>query len=139
MNPEHEVNLAQVKEKITADPFARHLDMRFLEVRPGYALVEMAVPDWLCNFHGGAHGAAIFAVADVAFSAASNAGGTVAVALSVTITYLQAPPPGAVLTAEAAEESEGRRTRLYRVKIRDEKNNLIAIFEGLVYRKGEHR
>lgn len=72
MNPEDEVSLVQVKEKITADPFARHLDMRFLEVRPGYAVVEMAVSDSLCNFLGGAHGAAIFAVADAAFGAASN-------------------------------------------------------------------
>jgi len=138
VHPDNQL-IAQVKEKIMADPFARHLNMRFLEVRPGYARVEMVVPDYLCNFHGGAHGAAIFSVADVAFSAASNAGGTVAVALSVTITYLQAPQPGAILTAEAGEESEGRRTRLYRVKVKDEKNNLIAIFEGLVYRKGEHR
>lgn len=137
MNLGDEASQGQVKEKITADPFARHLDMRFLEVRPGYAVVEMAVSDSLCNFLGGAHGAAIFAVADAAFAAASNAEGTTAVALSVTITYVQAPPPGAVLTAEAVEETKGRRTRLYRVKVRDEKNNLIAVFEGLVYRKGE--
>lgn len=126
-----------MQEKIRSDPFADHMEMRFNVVRPGYALVEMPVPDHLCNFHGGAHGAAIFAVADVAFSAASNAGGTTSVALSVTITYIKAAAPGSILTAEAVEESAGNRTRLYRVRVVDDKDNLIAIFEGLVYRKGD--
>lgn len=124
-----------VKEKITADPFARFLGARFLEVRPGYAVVEVKVPEHLCNFHGIAHGGTIFALADIAFSAASNAGGTAAVALSVNINYLKAVPPGAVLRAVAREENQGNRTRLYRIQVVDQDQDTVAIFEGLVYRK----
>jgi len=126
-----------LKEKILADPFARFLGARFLEVAPGYAVVEAKIPEHLSNLHGSAHGGVIFALADIAFSAASNAGGTVAVALNASINYLKAVPPHSTLTAIAREESQGNRTRLYRIKIVDEQENTVAWFEGLVYRKKE--
>jgi len=122
---------------IMSDPFAGRLGIRFREVRPGYALVEMPVAAHLCNPQGAVHRAAVFTAADVAFSAASNAGGTAAVALSVTINYLNFPAVGSVLTAEAVEESTDPKMRLYRVKVVDEKNEPVALFEGLVYRREE--
>jgi len=125
----------EIKERITGDPFARFLGARFLEIAPGYAVVEIKVPEHLCNFHGIAHGGTIFALADIAFSAASNAGGAVAVALSATINYLKAVPPGATLRAVAREENQGNKTRLYRIEVVDQNHDLVAVFAGLVYRK----
>jgi acyl-CoA thioesterase len=128
---------SEIVKKICADPFARFLGARFLEIAPGHAVVEMDIRENLCNFHGTAHGGAIFALADIAFSAASNAGGTPAVALNVSINYLKAVFSGSTLRAVAQEESQGWRTRLYRIHVLDENKNLVAVFEGLVYRKTE--
>lgn len=125
----------EVAKRISADPFALFLGARFLDVEPGYAVVELEVRENLCNFHGTAHGGVIFALADIAFSAASNAGGTPAVALNVSINYLKAVSPGSTLRAVAREESRGRRTRLYRIHVLDENRDVVAVFEGLVYRK----
>lgn len=125
----------EIVKKIGNDPFAHFLGARFLAVEPGYAVVELEVREDLCNFHGTAHGGIIFSLADIAFSAASNAGGTPAVALNVSINYLKAVSPGSTLRAVAREESQGRRTRLYRIHVLDENRNVVAVFEGLVYRK----
>lgn len=127
----------EVVKRITSDPFARFVGARFVEVEPGHAVVELPVQEHLCNFHGIVHGGTIFALADIAFSAASNAGGTPAVALNVSINYLKAVPPGSTLRAVAKEESQGRRTRLYRIYVLDENRDTVAVFEGLVYRKTE--
>ena len=52
-----------------------------------------------------AHGAAVFALADYAFAAASNSHGITAVALNVSISYIKAVECGAKLTATATEIS----------------------------------
>lgn len=125
----------RVYEKIASDSFARSLGVQFLEIRPGYARVSVKVRDDMVNFNGLTHGAVVFAVADVAFSAASNSHGQVAVALNVNITFLKATASGARLTATAVEEKLTRKTGLYRITVEDEEGDLVAVFEGLVYRK----
>ena len=70
------------------------------------------------------------------FAAASNFHGTVALALNVNISFLKATRDGAVLTAVAREESLTRKTGLYRLEVRDESGELVALAEGLAYRRG---
>ena len=76
-----------------------------------------AVPEML-NHQGTPHGGVIFSLADVAFGAACNArGGGAWVALSMTISFLAAAPPGARLVAEARERRHGRRAGFYDVEV----------------------
>ena len=88
------------------------------------------------NAVGSVQGGAIFTLADFAFAAASNAHGTVAVGINVNITYLKGVRSG-ILTAEAREVALNPKLGSYTVDIRDETGALIAVFQGLVYRKGE--
>jgi len=125
----------EIKEKIFADPCAKLLGVKFLELKPGYAKVSMPVREDMLNFHGTTHGGIIFALADVAFSAASNSHGQLAVALNVNITYLKATSSGNTLIATGVEEKVTRKTGLYRITVEDEMGHLIAVFQGLVYRK----
>jgi len=55
------------------------------------------------NMFGMAHGGAIFSLIDAAFEVASNAHGTMAVALNMNVHYLAPPEKGTRLTAEAQE------------------------------------
>jgi len=119
------------------DQFARLLGIQLLEVRPGYSRAAMQITPLMLNGHGLPHGAAIFALADLAFAAAGNSHGQTALALSMDIHFLRSPNPTARLTAEAVEVHRGNRTALYRITVQDDQNNLIAELHGMAYRKKE--
>lgn len=129
--------MAGIAEKVRLDPFSGKAGIVLLEIRPGYAKTAMAVSEDMMNFNGVTHGAAVFAVADAAFAAASNSHGKVALALNINISYLKATRAGAKLTAAAAEENLTKRTALYRITVHDDENDLVAVAQGLVYRKNE--
>jgi len=129
------MDLDRIFQHISQDPFARFLGIELLELRQGYSKVSMTVREHMLNFHGILHGGVVFALADVAFAAASNSHGRTAVALNVNIHYLAAVPLGTHLYAEATEESLGRRIALYRLSVTTEEGNPVALCHGTVYRK----
>jgi len=108
-----------------------------LDLDDGYSKVEMKFTPDMENIFGFVHGGALFALIDEAFETASNSHGTVAVALSMNITYVSSPSPGSSLIAEAREFTRTQRTAVYDIKLFDDRNNPIASCQALVYRKGE--
>ena len=70
------------------DSACQALDMRVLEVRSGYARMDMAVTEKMVNGHGTCHGGYIFTLADSAFAYACNSHGQRAVAQHCTVTYV---------------------------------------------------
>lgn len=131
------MNLDQIFQHISQDPFARFLGIELLELREGYSRVAMTVEEHMLNFHGIPHGGVIFSLADAAFAAASNSHGQTAVALNVSMNFLAAVPVGTRLYAEGTEESLGRRTALCRLAVTTDDGTLVALGHGLVYRKQE--
>lgn len=116
------------------DLFAKHCGMELLEVEPGYAKGRMKIEGFLLNGVQIVHGGAIFTLADFVFAAASNARGTVAVAINGNIQFIKAVSEG-YLYAEAKENALNPKLGNYTVNITNEKNEIIAIFQGMVYRK----
>ena len=105
-------------------------------VAPGHSRVVLTVTEQMTNFHGITHGGLVFALGDLAFAAASNSRGQVAVALNVNICFLNPSKVGDRLVAEATEVNLGGRTGLYEITVVEEKTNtLIARSQDLVYRK----
>jgi acyl-CoA thioesterase len=125
----------QIFQRIRQDPFAGFMGIELLELREGYSKVAFTVGEHMLNFHGIPHGGAIFSLADVAFAAASNSYGQVAVALNVNISFLATVPVGTRLYAEATEENLSRRTALYRLAVTTEDGAPVALCHGTVYRK----
>ncbi len=123
-----------LKERFEAEPFAKKLGIRLLELKEGYALVEMKVSEEHENIFGYAHGGAIFALIDAAFELASNSRGIVSVALSMNVTYTSPAKQGDVLRAEAREINTTRKTGLYEIKVRNQDARLVASCSALVYR-----
>ncbi|MHB9094750.1 MAG: PaaI family thioesterase [Eubacteriales bacterium] len=119
------------------DRFARMAGIEVNEVRLGYARVTMKVEDKHLNSVDITHGGAVFTLADMAFALASNSHGQVSLALNMSINFLKATELGAVLTAEATEDKLTNRTGLYRLTVTDETGDMVALAEGLVYRKKE--
>lgn len=116
------------------DRFAEHSGIELVAVEPGHAVTRLAVEPWHMNAIGVVQGGAIFTLADFAFAAASNSHGTVAVGVNASITF-QSAARGGVLTAEAREVGSNPKLASYTVEVKDDAGRLVAIFQGLVYRK----
>ncbi len=122
------------RQLIDADRFARFTGVELLEMGDGRAVTRLEIKDHHRNGLGVVQGGALFTLADVAFAAASNSRGQVAVALNVGITFAKAGTNG-TLTAEASEESRGPKVGSYRIHVRDESGDLLVTFQGLAYIK----
>ena len=93
----------------------------------------MKVTEKMLNAVGITHGAVTYALADFAFAVASNSHGQVAVALNAQIHYPAPSRLGDTLVATATEETRGRRTAIYRIKVRRSDNTLVGLFTGTVF------
>jgi acyl-CoA thioesterase len=118
------------------DRLGKLLGIELLEVKKGYAKTKVEIRDCHLNGVGVVHGGTIFALADIAFAAASNSHGTIALAIHVDISYLKGVTEG-TLYAEAKEVSCNAKLGSYDIKVTNEKDELIAIFQGMAYRKKE--
>lgn len=116
------------------DRFAAHSGIELLEIVEGRAKAKMPIQDCHRNGVGTVHGGAIFTLADLVFAAASNSYGTVAVAINAGIWFVKAAKDG-VLYAEAREVSQNPKLAVYAIEVTDDAGDLIAKFEGMVYRK----
>ena len=97
----------------------------------------MDISDEHLNGIGTVHGGALFTLADFTFAVAANSHGRVTVAINANISYMKAVSRGK-LTAEAREISLNPKLATYTIDIIDEDGELIAIFQGLAYRKREN-
>jgi acyl-CoA thioesterase len=116
------------------DAFAALLGMEFVEASEGSAAVRMKIGDVHLNSVGTVHGGVVFSLADAAFAVASNSHDQVAVAINASISYVKAAT-GGVLTARAVEQSLNPRLATYAIDVRDGEGDLVASFQGMVYRK----
>jgi acyl-CoA thioesterase len=127
-------SLEPLKQCLAKDYFAQHCHIELLAVSPGQARAKMTLQPLHWNGLGMAQGGAIFTLGDFAFAAASNSHGTVAVAINVSITFMKAAVTG-TLWAEARELSRNFKLGSYTVDIKDDQGELVAVFQGLAYRK----
>ncbi len=111
-------------------PFVQELGIRTVSISEGDVRVAMDAGDKL-NAVGGAHGGAVFTLADQAFALASNLEAWPQVALVASINYLR--PGKGMLEAVARKTSETNRMSLYEVKVFDD-GELIAVFQGTGYK-----
>ena len=118
------------------DKFAGRADIELLSISPGSARAKMTLGPNHMNGYGTVQGGAIFTLADLAFAAASNSYGTVAVAVNVSISFLKAARTG-TLWAEARENSKNFKLGSYTVEVKDDAGDLVAVFQGMAYRKSE--
>jgi acyl-CoA thioesterase len=125
-----------MKRFFKKDKFAERANVELLSVSPGTARAKMTLHSHHLNGYGTVQGGAIFTLADFAFAAASNSHGQVAVAINVSITFMKAGKAG-TLWAEAREVSKNFKLGSYTVEVKDDAGELVAVFQGLAYRKSE--
>ena len=128
--------MASLQRFFQNDKFAERSNIELLSVSSGAARAKMTLHPHHLNGYGTVQGGAIFTLADFAFAAASNSQGTVAVAINVSITFMKAGQTG-TLWAEAREISRNFKLGSYTVEVKDDQGDLVALFQGLAYRKSE--
>lgn len=125
----------QIAEFFANDRFAHENGIKLVAVRQGFAQAEMTVGPRHLNAVGIVQGGALFTLADLAFAAASNSHGVVAVSCQADITCFKAVTSGR-LTAVAEEISRTRKLSTCVIRITDEAGTLVALFKGVAYIKG---
>ena len=120
-----------VADFLAGDTAARTLRITVSTVAPGAVTAHMTIRAEMLNGHGSAHGAALFAVADIAFAMACNSHGSPAVGRSCSIEYLAPAFAGDAVTATAVERSVVGRGGIYDVAVtRDADGRLLAELRG---------
>ena len=123
-----------VKELISKDQFAAHSGIELVEVSEGSAVAKMEIQPYHLNGVGIVQGGAVYTLADLALAAAANSRDRTAVGLTSHIAYFKAESSGA-LFAKAVEVSLHHTVATYRVDVTNEDGELVASFEGTVYRR----
>ena len=116
------------------DKFAKFIGIELQDVGVGTAKARLELNENHMNGVGVVHGGAIYTLADLAFAAAVNSKGRVAVAINCTISYIKAPK-GKFITAEAWEVAENHTLASFSINVSDENGEVIAVFSGMAYKK----
>ena len=110
--------------------FENHLGVEIIDLDEGYSKLAMRVQDFMLNGHGTCQGGATFAFADTAFAYACNGRNVPTVGYSCDITYIKPAFMNDILTATGTEVDLSKRNGIYNVEVRNQKNDLIALFVG---------
>ena len=134
--PSDEQRLAErvVSTMMRADAMSQWLGIEILEVAPRRCTCRLTVRDDMVNGFGVAHGGIAFALADSAFAFACNTHGHITVSIENSVTYPAPIRPGDVLTAAAAEEAASNRLGYYRVEVRNQHDEIVALFRGTAFK-----
>lgn len=124
-----------IREFFKRDKFAELAGIELLEISPGSAKARMKIGPQHLNGVNIVHGGAIFTLADLVFAAASNSHGTVAVAINASISFIKASPAGTTLFAQGREIACNPKLATYSIDVTNETGEVIAVFQGMVYRK----
>jgi acyl-CoA thioesterase len=130
------VDSEKIKSYFKNDRFAAMAGVEILETGEGYCRAKLEIKEEHLNAANVVQGGAIFTLADLAFAVASNSRGQLALAVNVNISFLKGKSSG-TLFATASELTDPKRIGAYDVLVTDENNELVARFNGLVYRKNE--
>jgi acyl-CoA thioesterase len=122
---------------LARDEFSRWLGLEVVELAPGRCLCRMTVREEMVNGFGVAHGAIAYALADSALAFAANTNGRITMSIENGISYPAPVLPGDALTALCSEERASYRVAFYLVRVTNQRDELVAMLRGTVYRTSE--
>ncbi len=120
------------------DPFSQWLGIKMQENQGSFPSLEMEVRKEMVNGFGIAHGGITYALADSALAFASNSKGKQSLSVDTSISHIQKCEIGDLLSTETEEIYCGNKTALYKIVIRNQKDEPVAYFKGTVYRTSKN-
>jgi acyl-CoA thioesterase len=137
MKPTDDIEL--IRSLYDGDAFARQLGIQLDELGDDYVCMHMNVTEQMLNLYGMPHGAAIYALADAAFSVLANNRNNISVALDCTITYHNRPSIGRDLYVKGSTLAVSKRIGSYLFDVYAEDNGRrvpVATMKGTAFRTG---
>lgn len=120
------------------DAFSKWMEIEIVKAEPGFVKISMKIRKDMTNGFGICHGGITFAFADSALAFASNSRGSIAVALENNVNYTKKVEVGDTLFAETEEIQNGKTIGVYKVKVTNQHEELVADFRGTVFKNGSH-
>lgn len=96
----------------------------------GQAIATMLIRDDMVNGFDVCHGGLVFTLADTAFAFACNAYDRLTYAAAADIEFLRPARRGDALEATAKEDYRGNKTGLYSIEVRNQRDEVVAMFRG---------
>jgi acyl-CoA thioesterase len=122
--------VAKLKDGAAAEPVAKFLDMRLVELSPGLARVAMTIRPEHLNFNGMVFGGIVMCLADQAFAYGTNSLVSPSIATQFNIHLLSGAASGDELTAECRVVRSGRRIGVSEMTVTNQAGKLIARATG---------
>ena len=122
---------------LARDEFSRWLGLEVVELAPARCLCRMIVREEMVNGFGVAHGGIVYSLADSALAFASNTHGRITMSIENGISYPAPVLPGDTLSALCTETSATYRLGFYQVQVTNQRDEIVALFRGTVYRTSE--
>jgi acyl-CoA thioesterase len=129
-------NLAELRSKEATEPIAEFLNMRLVELTPGYAKVAMKITPEYMNFNDMVFGGIVMAVTDQAFAYATNSLVSPSIATQFNIHLISGAATGDELTAECRVVKSGRRIGVSEMTVTNQDGKLIAKATGTTIHTG---
>jgi acyl-CoA thioesterase len=119
------------------DAFSQWLGIERMEDGAGKSVLRMTIRPEMTNGFAIAHGGITYALADSALAFASNGHGRMAVSVETSISHTVSLKEGDVITATTEEMSLSNKIGVYHVSIKNQRDEVVALFKGTVYRTGK--
>ncbi|MFX0139297.1 MAG: PaaI family thioesterase [Candidatus Hodarchaeota archaeon] len=129
-----------IEEKLEDDNFANVLGVVLDELTDDEVKMHMKLTSEMNNFNGRPHGAAIYGLADVAFSLIGNNQNNLSVALDCNIFYHASPEPEDILYVRGERIAQTRKIGTYLFTLytlKNDKEVKIATMMSTLYRTGK--
>ncbi len=131
---ENENSITGIYNFYENDNFSKHVGIEMVEITAKSARAKLTIKEHHLNGVNIVHGGALFTLADLVFGALGYVHDQSAVSISASISYFKAVSSG-TLIAEGKLITLTPKFGSYSVQINDEKGNIIAVFQGLGYRR----
>ena len=126
----HEVARRCADKMYSADAASKALGIVVDVQAAGHAVAKMAVRSDMINGFDVCHGGLIFTLADTAFAFACNGYDRLTFAAAADIEFLRPAKLGDELEAVAREDYRGSKTGLYTIEVRNQREEVVAMFRG---------
>ena len=123
-----------VNKMMQLDAYSQWMGIQVLHIDFGTCTLSCTISPEMLNGFSIAHGGISYTLADSALAFASNSHGQQCVSIETSIAHNNPPQLHHTLTAVCTEIQKGKTIARYVVEITNQRNELIARFNGTVFR-----
>ena len=122
-----------VQLMLANDAFSHFLGIEIIAIGLGHCTLKITVKEQMLNGFYIAHGGITYSLSDSAFAFAANTYGFHCVSIESSISHVKKVMVGDTLIASAKEKFRGKKTGIYEVNVKNEREELVAFYLGHVH------